>query len=128
MALIVPEHGLYVREQYMHVRRAAYRWPVKELLVRFLRRLCAVGYDEADLITPGNGHNQRWEEMLGADPARITTVYNGVTPSDSPTFDGAPPFATFPWSPREPPCEDRLTPLRACAPLRALAANGAVAL
>src|SRR5260370_42640336 len=97
MALIVPEHGLYVREQYMHVRRAAYRWPVKELLVRFLRRLCAVGYDEADLITPGNGHNQRGEEMLGADPARITTVYNGVNPADFPTFDGEPPVATIVW-------------------------------
>jgi len=114
-ALIVTEHGLYMREQYMHVRRAAYRWPVKELLLRFLRRLCAVGYDEADLITPGNGHNQRWEEMLGADPARITTVYNGVNPADFPTFDGEPPVATIVWVGRVDPVKDLETLLRAFA-------------
>jgi glycosyltransferase involved in cell wall biosynthesis len=111
--VILTEHGLYMREQYMHIRRAAYRWPVKELLLRFLRRLCALGYAEADLITPGNGHNQRWEEMLGADPARICTIYNGVNPADFPAFDGEPPVPTIVWVGRVDPVKDLETLLRA---------------
>jgi polysaccharide biosynthesis protein PelF len=113
--VILTEHGLYMREQYMHVRRAGYRWPVKELLLRFLRRLCAAGYDEADLITPGNGHNQRWEEMLGADPARICTIYNGVEPADFPAFDGEPGTPTIVWVGRVDPVKDLETLLRAFA-------------
>jgi polysaccharide biosynthesis protein PelF len=111
--VILTEHGLYMREQYLHIRRAAYPWPVKELLLRFLRRLCAAGYDEADLITPGNGYNQRWEEMLGADPARICTIYNGVNPADFPAFDGEPPVQTIVWVGRVDPVKDLETLLRA---------------
>ena len=85
--LIVSEHGVYLREQYLHLRRPSFGWPVKELFLRFLRRVCALGYREADVITPGNAYNKRWEEQLGADISRVRTVYNGVNPADFPAAD-----------------------------------------
>ena len=82
--MIVTEHGMYLREQYLQNRKSPYRWPVKALQLSFMRRLCALGYSEAAAITPGNVYNQRWEERLGAEPTRIRTVYNGVDPADFP--------------------------------------------
>jgi polysaccharide biosynthesis protein PelF len=79
--MIITEHGVYLREQYVQNHKSAYRWPVKSFYLSFMRRLCALGYHEAGAITPGNIYNRRWEERLGAEPARIRTVYNGVDPA-----------------------------------------------
>ena len=48
LPMIVTEHGVYMREQYLHLRRPQFGWPVKDLYLRFLRRLCTLGYHEAD--------------------------------------------------------------------------------
>jgi glycosyltransferase involved in cell wall biosynthesis len=111
--IVMTEHGVYMREQYLHNRRAAYRWPVKELFLRFLRQLCALGYAEADVITPGNVYNQRWEERLGASPSRIRTVYNGVNPAEFPVLGSEPPVPTIAWAGRIDPIKDLDTLLRA---------------
>ena len=111
--LIVTEHGIYLREHYLHMRRAPYRWPVKELYLRFLRRLCTVGYEEADLITPGNVYNKRWEQKLGAYPLRLRTIYNGVDPAEFPALDGEPAVPTITWAGRIDPIKDLETLLRA---------------
>ena len=74
--MVVTEHGIYMREQYMHSRNAPFRWPVRALHLRFLRRLCSLGYHEAEIITPGNVYNKRWEEQLSTTcpvSARSTT-------------------------------------------------------
>jgi len=89
--MIVTEHGIYMREQYMHSRNGPFRWPVRALHLRFLRRLCSLGYHEAEMITPGNVYNKRWEEQLGADMSRVRTVYNGVDPADFPATQGRRP-------------------------------------
>ena len=88
--VIVTEHGIYLREQYLHEPKGPYRWPVKALYLEFLRRLCALGYREAETITPGNVYNRRWEERLGAEPERIRTVYNGVDPANFPAITASP--------------------------------------
>ena len=44
LPMIVTEHGVYMREQYLHMRRPEFGWPVKDLYLRFLRRLCTLGY------------------------------------------------------------------------------------
>ena len=54
MPMLLTEHGVYLREQYLQNRRSPYRWPVKALYLGFLRQLCATGYQEAAAITPGN--------------------------------------------------------------------------
>ena len=78
MPMLLTEHGVYLREQYLQNRRSLYRWPVKAFYLGLMRHLCALGYSEAEMITPGNVYNRRWEERLGAQPTHIRTVYNGV--------------------------------------------------
>jgi len=113
MPVLLTEHGMYMREQYMHAGRAPQRWPVKALYLAFLRRLCAMGYQQAELIAPGNAYNKRWEQRLGADPARIRTVYNGVHPADFPTVVGEPEVPTISWAGRIDPVKDLETLLQA---------------
>jgi len=111
--MIVTEHGVYMREQYLHLRRPEFGWPVKDLYLRFLRRLCTLGYHEADIITPGNIYNKRWEAELGADEARVRTVYNGVDPAVFPVVDSEPEVPTISWAGRIDPFKDLITLLRA---------------
>ena len=115
MPVLVTEHGIYLREQYLLNRRSPYRWPVKALYLRFMRHLCAVGYHEAAAITPGNVYNRRWEERLGAEPSRIRTVYNGVDPAAFPALTGEPEVPTISWVGRIDPIKDLETLLRAFA-------------
>jgi hypothetical protein len=86
--MLFPEHGVYLRERYLGFRESPYPWPVRAALLAFQRQLGATAYRCADLITPGNRYNHRWEVRLGADPERIMTVYNGVDPTDFPRPGG----------------------------------------
>jgi glycosyltransferase involved in cell wall biosynthesis len=104
---------MYLREHYLHMRRAQFGWPVKDLYLRFLRRLCTLGYQEADVITPGNVYNKRWEVELGADVSRIRTVYNGVDPVAFPVVTEEPEVPTITWAGRIDPVKDLETLLRA---------------
>jgi polysaccharide biosynthesis protein PelF len=113
--ILLTEHGIYMREQYMHAGRAPHRWPVKALYLAFLRRLCAIGYQQAEMIAPGNAYNKRWEQRLGADGGRIRTVYNGVHPDDFPAVVGEPEVPTISWAGRIDPVKDLETLLRAFA-------------
>jgi glycosyltransferase involved in cell wall biosynthesis len=113
MPVLLTEHGVYLREQYLQNRRNLYRWPVKALYLRFMRHLCATGYQEAAAITPGNVYNRRWEERLGAEPARIRTVYNGVDPACFPALTCEPGVPTISWVGRIDPIKDLETLLRA---------------
>jgi polysaccharide biosynthesis protein PelF len=77
---LLTEHGIYVREQYLNLRRV-----VKSPFVRwFMYRLCgavaAVNYQVADQISPVCGYNTRWETWAGVHPDRIRVIYNGVDP------------------------------------------------
>jgi polysaccharide biosynthesis protein PelF len=118
MPILVTEHGLYMREQYLHHRAGPYRWPVKALHMAFLRRMCTLGYHEAETIAPGNIFNRRWEEKLGAAPSRIQTVYNGVDPAEFPAVEGEPAVPTISWAGRIDPFKDLETLLRAVVLVR----------
>ncbi|HEY1643645.1 MAG TPA: GT4 family glycosyltransferase PelF [Streptosporangiaceae bacterium] len=111
--IVVTEHGMYMREHYLHSRQDPFRWPVKQLYLQFLRRLCVLGYHEAAVITPGNVYNKRWEAQLGADLDRVRTVYNGVNPADFPAFDSEPDVPTISWAGRVDPIKDLESLLRA---------------
>jgi glycosyltransferase involved in cell wall biosynthesis len=113
--MIVSEHGVYMREQYLHLRHPPFGWPVKDLYLRFLARLCALGYREAEVVTPGNGYNKRWEEQLGAERDRVRTVYNGVNPDAFPALTDEPEVPTISWVGRIDPVKDLETLLRAFA-------------
>lgn len=111
--MIVTEHGVYMREHYLHLRHPQFGWPVKDLYLRFLRRLCTLGYQEAEVITPGNVYNKRWEAELGAETTRIRTVYNGVDPAVFPVLTEEPEVPTISWVGRIDPIKDLVTLLRA---------------
>ena len=113
MPVLVTEHGVYLREQYVQNRKSPYRWPVKALYLGFMRHLCAVGYREAETITPGNVYNRRWEERLGAEASHIRTVYNGVDPAYFPALTSEPEAPTISWVGRIDPIKDLETLLRA---------------
>jgi glycosyltransferase involved in cell wall biosynthesis len=112
---LLTEHGIYLRERYLGHRSAAQRWPVKALLLGFYRELNCLGYREADLITPCNQYNRRWEERGGADPRRIRTVYNGVDPQLFPHAGPEPDVPTLSWAGRIDPIKDLETLVRAYA-------------
>jgi glycosyltransferase involved in cell wall biosynthesis len=112
---LLTEHGVYLRERYLGLRSSAYPWPVKALLSSFQRLLCSTAYRAADLITPGNKYNHRWETRLGASADKIETVYNGVEPNDFPPAGREPGIPTLSWAGRIDPIKDLETLLRAFA-------------
>ncbi|WP_228044621.1 GT4 family glycosyltransferase PelF [Streptomyces ferrugineus] len=116
---LLTEHGIYLRERYLGYRSAAQRWPVKAFMLGFYRELNSHGYRTADLITPCNQYNRRWEERGGADPDKIRTVYNGVDPHAFPHAGPEPDVPTLTWCGRVDPIKDLETLLRAYAMVRA---------
>ena len=113
--MLVTEHGVCMREHYLHLRNPPFGWPVKDLYLRFLAQVCAVGYQEAEVITPGNVYNKRWEEQLGADGDRVRTVYNGVNADAFPVVTAEPQVPTISWVGRIDPIKDLETLLYAFA-------------
>ncbi|WP_424214108.1 GT4 family glycosyltransferase PelF [Streptomyces sp. BI20] len=116
---LLTEHGIYLRERYLGYRTAAQRWPVKALMLGFYRELNTEGYRQADLITPCNQYNRRWEERGGASPDRIRTVYNGVDPHRFPEAGAEPEVPTLSWCGRIDPIKDLETLIRAYGFMRA---------
>jgi glycosyltransferase involved in cell wall biosynthesis len=116
---LLTEHGIYLRERYLGYCRDAQRWPVKALMLGFYRELNTLGYRAADLITPCNQYNRRWEERGGADSGRIRTVYNGVDPQAFPHAGPEPEVPTLSWCGRVDPIKDLETLIRAYAMVRA---------
>jgi glycosyltransferase involved in cell wall biosynthesis len=116
---LLTEHGIYLRERYLGYRRDAQRWPVKAFMLGFYRELNSHGYRTADLITPCNQYNRRWEERGGADADKIRTVYNGVDPAAFPHAGPEPEVPTLSWCGRIDPIKDLETLIRAYAMVRA---------
>ncbi|MFG2371773.1 GT4 family glycosyltransferase PelF [Streptomyces sp. NPDC048504] len=116
---LLTEHGIYLRERYLGYRRDGQRWPVKAFMFGFYRELNSHGYKAADLITPCNQYNRRWEERGGAEADKIRTVYNGVDPAAFPHAGPEPEIPTLSWCGRVDPIKDLETLLRAYAAVRA---------
>ena len=113
--LCLTEHGIYLRERYIGAGRESYPWPVKAVLLGFMRLLCEAGYRSADLLTPANLYNHRWEVRCGADPEVMETVYNGVDPARFPAAGAEPSGPTLSWAGRVDPIKDLETLIRAFA-------------
>jgi glycosyltransferase involved in cell wall biosynthesis len=111
--MLISEHGVYLRERYLGFQSVEYRWPVKAVMLAFMRRLCRTAYQEADLIAPVNVFNRRWEIRHGAEPDRIRTIYNGVDAQALPAAAGDPERPTVGWIGRVDPLKDLHTLVRA---------------
>ncbi|WP_457963255.1 GT4 family glycosyltransferase PelF [Arthrobacter sp. D1-29] len=80
--LLLTEHGVYVRERVLHLVRNDTPLLRKVLLGNLYRAIARCAYAHADIVLPVCAYNTNWEYQLGADPARMQVVYNGVNPNE----------------------------------------------
>jgi glycosyltransferase involved in cell wall biosynthesis len=80
--LLLTEHGVYVREAYLEsVRKWAGGPGQGHTTPRLALGLTRATYAAADVIAPVTEANAEWERGLGADPAKIRVIPNGIEPS-----------------------------------------------
>ena len=77
---LLSEHGVYLREQYLNLRREIKSFFVRWFLYRLVENVVALNYYFADLVSPVCAYNSRWEKHLGVPPNRINVIFNGVDP------------------------------------------------
>lgn len=121
--ILLTEHGVYLRERYLALHGANLSWPVRRAVTAFLRRLCQVVHVHADMILPVNQFNARWERRLGAVPARIHTISNGVDPSKFTPVTTEPEVPTISFVGRIDPLKDLETLISAFALVRGRVPN-----
>jgi glycosyltransferase involved in cell wall biosynthesis len=77
--LVVTEHGIFVREQYMAVSSDHTTSPFfKRFMLSFSNLVCKLMYLYADCISPVCDFNARWEREYGAASSKIHRIYNSV--------------------------------------------------
>jgi len=77
---LLTEHGIYVREQYLNLRRTIKSPFVRWFMYRLIGAVTAVNYHVADQISPVCAYNARWETWAGVPSNRIRVIHNGVDP------------------------------------------------
>ncbi len=113
------EHGVYLRERYLAEGHRRDSYFLKLLALRFAARMTEMSYALADQISPCCDYNQRWELEIGAEPAKLETIYYGV---DGAEFNAEVTYSPTPdtvvWVGRINPLKDVETLLRAAAQVR----------
>lgn len=77
---LLTEHGVYLREQYLNLRRHVSSPFVRTLLYRLMESVVRLNYAAADQVSPVCDYNARWEQWLGVPADRIDVIHNGVDP------------------------------------------------
>jgi len=77
---LLTEHGVYLREQYLNLRRQVKSFFVRWFLYRVVENVVELNYYFADLVIPVCAYNSRWEKHLGVPQNRIKVIFNGVDP------------------------------------------------
>lgn len=116
--VVLSEHGIYLRERYLLNEMPGAGPRVAFLRLNFLRLLTAASYQVADGIAPHSRYNRRWQLVNGADPARMHTMYNGVTVEDFPVATGEPDVPTVSFLGRIDPVKDVRSLITAFADVR----------
>lgn len=116
---VLTEHGIYLRERYLELRRLAMARPAKAMLLRFHRLVSGAAYADADTVAPGSRWNQRWETRHGTPPHRFRPIYNGIDPSEFSPRDEEPPEPVVSWLGRIDPIKDLETLVEAFAVVNA---------
>ena len=78
---LLTEHGVYLREQYLNLRRGVKSLFVRWCMYRVFTQVAQLNYRFADQVSPVCGFNARWELQLGAAPDKIHVIYNGCDPN-----------------------------------------------
>ena len=77
---VLTEHGVYLREQYLNLRRQVESLFVRWFLYRVVENVVELNYYFADLVAPVCAFNSRWEKHLGVPQSRVNVINNGVDP------------------------------------------------
>lgn len=78
--MLLTEHGVYLREQYLFLSRFKRLLFCKNFLLDLITAVVRASYHFADVVAPVCHYNTRWEAAHGAAQAKIRVVYNGVDP------------------------------------------------
>ena len=116
--ILLSEHGVYLRERLLAVRRDGHGRAVRTVLVRFFHRLTELGYRTADAVLPVSAFNGRWATEGGAPAERVRILHNGVDPAGLPVLDGEPAEPTLVLPDGSIPLKDLGTLVRAFALVR----------
>ena len=84
---LLTEHGVYLREQYLNLRRQMKSFFVRWFLCRLVENVVELNYYFADQISPVCAFNARWEEQLGVERERIKVIFNGADPEKFHPFE-----------------------------------------
>lgn len=113
--LVLTEHGIYLREQYIALRKSEMDWVTRRALTSFTRRLCEVVLRESLAVLPVSDFNQLWERALGAPSERLSTIRNGVSTEQYAVLTTEPEEPTISFVGRIDPLKDLETLVRAHA-------------
>ncbi|MBP1154239.1 MULTISPECIES: GT4 family glycosyltransferase PelF [unclassified Paenibacillus] len=76
--LLLTEHGVYLREQYLSLSKRGLSSFLNTFLIRLVSSIVSLNYTFADQVSPVCEYNTRWESRLGVEPSKINVIYNGV--------------------------------------------------
>lgn len=76
--IILTEHGVFIRERLLAINNSEYPFFLKNLLIKFSESIARLTYHKANSIISVNQFNKRWETLYGADPSKISVIYNGI--------------------------------------------------
>ena len=77
---LLTEHGVYIREQYLNLRRYVTSFFVRWFLYKLIGAVARINYFYADQVSPVCAYNTRWERWWGVEAEKIKVIYNGVDP------------------------------------------------
>jgi len=77
---LLTEHGVYLREQYLNLRRQMKSFFVRWFMYRLCQTIVELSLHFADQVSPVCAYNARWEKRMGVEEERIHVIFNGVDP------------------------------------------------
>ena len=116
--MILTEHGVYLREQYLFLTRFRRLFFCKQFLLNLITAVVRANYHFADVVAPVCHYNTRWEVAHGTPQQKIRVIYNGVDPehfTPAPKLHGDPHVVA---TARIDPLKDIETLLRVAARLK----------
>jgi len=78
--MILTEHGVYLREQYLFLSRFRRLFFCKQFLLNLITAVVRANYHFADVVAPVCHYNTRWEIAHATPQQKIRVIYNGVDP------------------------------------------------
>ena len=116
--MILTEHGVYLREQYLFLSRFHRLLFCKQFLINLITAVVRANYHFADIVAPVCHYNTRWEVAHETPQQKIRVIYNGVDPDHfqpAPKLHGAPHVVA---TARIDPLKDIETLLRVAARIK----------